>query len=183
MKKYATVFVFALMAAVAGAQTKPDNPASGPKWQTLSDSAFLIEYPSNWTADQTGNLGVRFILMSPTDSDTDAFRENINLNITDLGAPDVINLDLFAEAAEEQIKQYITAAQVLRSSRISPANGQAAYHEIEFTGNQGGSTLHWKQHYRLKGRYAYILTFTAHHNAYDQHLKLANKIMESFKVL
>ena len=159
-----------------------DTPAAQKTvdWLTLNDSAYAIQYPGDWTVDRSGLMGAKFMLFAPLDSDTDVFKENINLQVTDLGAPDVVTLDVFAEAAAEQIKQYINDAEMVRSEK--KGTGKAEYYEVEFTGSQGDLVLHWEQHYRIRDRYVYILTFTASKETFDAYKALAEKILGTFQI-
>lgn len=182
MKKLILPALFLTFTLPAIAQTdKGPTAKSGTTWMSFRDSAFQILYPSNWTLDRSGMMGTRFILFSPQESDSDEFKENVNLNITDLGAPDIVNLDLFAKAAQEQITNMITDAEVVRTERIRRGPGEFNdYYLVEFTGKQGKLSLHWQQRYWIKGRNAFILTFTAHHMAYERFQEVAESVMGSF---
>lgn len=159
----------------------PTAPQRDADWVTLTDSAFTIQYPANWTVDKSGLMGAKFMLFAPLDDAGDNFKENINLQVTDLGAPDVVTLDVFADAATEQIKQFITEAKVVRAEK--KGMGDAEYYEMEFTGTQGELLLHWEQHYRIRGQYAYILTFTASQESFDTYKVQAEKILGTFRIL
>ncbi len=114
--------------STAQAQLKKDSlHAKGANWKTYRDASFQIGYPTNWTRDLSGMMGATFILFSPQDSDADAFKENVNLQITDLGVEGVITLDVFAKAAEGQIEKMITDAAVKRSAKVSNGNPHEEY--------------------------------------------------------
>ena len=182
MKKLLLIALSIVVCTPVRAQTIKDSlQAKGISWKTYREAGYQVGYPSNWTRDLSGMMGATFILFSPQDSDNDTFKENVNLQITDLGVQGVINLDVFAKAAEDQIEKMITDADVKRSSKIS--NGQDEYYEIEFTGIQGKLSLHWIQHYRIRGRHAYILTFTSQRDRFDDYRDLAKQILRSFQLI
>ncbi|MBL7776575.1 MAG: hypothetical protein JNK89_11270 [Saprospiraceae bacterium] len=184
MYKFLFPIVFSLAPWPAQAQNIKDSlQAKGIQWRMYREAGFQIGYPANWTRDLSGMMGASFILFAPQDSDTDAFKENVNLQVTDLGVQNVITLDVFAKAAEDQIEKMITASEIRRSAKVNTGNPQTEYYEIEFTGLQGKLNLHWIQHYRIKGRYAYILTFTAQSNKYDDYQALARSILKSFQLM
>jgi len=178
MKKLMIALCCQCLAALAIAQSTPDKPAAS-EWRTLTDSAFVLQYPQEWTLDQSGLMGSRFMLFAPQGSETDDFKENINLQVTDLGAPGILTLDVFGEAAADQIKQYITDAAIVRSEK--KGKGDSEFMEVEFTGAQGERPLHWEQQYRIKGQFVYILTFTAQKEDFPAYKALAEKIMGTFK--
>lgn len=167
--------MFCLSAQNPGSSSSPIKT----EWLTFSEPAYQIKYPANWTLDRSGVMGSKFILFAPLESSTDPFKENVNLQITDLGAPNVITLDIFADAAKDQITKFITDAKILRSGRVGKGGAQE-YYEIEFTGKQGTLSLHWNQRYLLRGRYVYILTCTAEVASYDAYQEMAKTILGSF---
>lgn len=177
MKKLMIALCCQCLAVLAVAQSAADKPATT-EWRALTDSAFVMQYPQEWTVDRSGLMGARFILFAPQSSEADDFKENINLQITDLGAPGILTLDMFAEAAAEQINKYIEDAAIVRTEKKGA--GDSEYMEVEFTGAQGERPLHWEQQYRIKGQFVYILTFTAQKDDFTSYKPLAEKIMGTF---
>lgn len=140
--------------------------------KTLDTSEFSIKYPDNWTVDQNGLSGTKFILYSPA-IDGQAFRNNTNLIIQDLTGYN-LDLDAFVKLSVDQIKQYIPAANIISSKT---ENGR---HQIIYTGTHEQLKLKWKQYYRVQNNRAYVLTFTADQASFDENLELATQVMDSF---
>src|SRR5690606_13367283 len=75
-------------------------------WKTLSEDNYTIEYPSDWTLDQSGRMGTTFIVMTDLVSADDRFRENINLIIQDLSASPM-TLSEYVELTQSQLSTVI----------------------------------------------------------------------------
>jgi hypothetical protein len=67
---------------------------------------------------------------------------------------------------------------ILDSTRLQDERGP--YHQLIFTGRQGIFRLKWKQHYRVFGRKAYVLTFTAQESRFAAYLEQVDRVMQSF---
>ncbi|MCC6460179.1 MAG: hypothetical protein IT260_06895 [Saprospiraceae bacterium] len=181
MKKLSIWFPLLFLGLVAFGQTDSTGTAGKKTWRKLAHTNFKIHYPVEWALDETGVMGTSFILFAPLDSDKDKFKENINLNMVNLGGTEVVTMEAFAKAAVDQIENYIEGAKVLGTQKKERRG--LWYYEIEFTGKQGQLSLHWKQQYWFKGPLVFILTFTAEETAYGKSLPLAEKMLATFEVL
>jgi hypothetical protein len=85
MLKNLTFIVFTSIFSNIIAQTESE-------WNSIDDSKYFINYPSDWELNNSGLMGTSFILFSPVSSSQDNFRENINLLVQDLSQYD-LNLD------------------------------------------------------------------------------------------
>lgn len=148
-------------------------------WKTFSKDEYSIKYPENWKLDASGNMGTVFILFSARASETDSFRENINLTTQDFSKY-TMSLDHFAQLSESQIKSVIENAKILESKKLE--NNGKHYYKIVYTGDQGPYTLKYKQYYFIENKKAYVLTYTSLVSTYDKYNQVATMIMDSFKV-
>jgi hypothetical protein len=153
------------------------NTFAQPGWQTLKAKEYSIKYPADWTADKTGQMGATFFLFSPADSESDAFRENINLLEQDLSA---YNLDLngFAALSEKQITTMVKDANVIESKRVKSKGNE--FHKMIYSGEQSDMLLTFEQYYWVKNKKAYILTFTCTQENFERFKKTGEEIMASF---
>lgn len=153
------------------------NAIAQTDWKTLKDKEYSIKYPADWTADKTGQMGATFFLFSPLDSESDAFRENINLIVQDLSA---YNLDLngFTALSESQIKTMVKNSSIIESLRVK-TNGNE-FHKIIYSGEQNDLLLTFEQYYWVKNKKAYILTFTCTQESFDRFKKTSEEILASF---
>ena len=144
-------------------------------FEQLTTEECTIEYPTTWELNQSGQMGMSFILLSPLKLQGDQFRENVNLVIQDLSGYDM-DLTDFINLSENQIKSMITEATFLTSER------KGDFHEISYTGTMDIYKLQFFQRCWLIDRKAYILTFTAEQEQYDNYHAIAQQIFASFKV-
>lgn len=152
--------------------TKPANA-----WKTLENKTFAIQYPSNWTLNNSGMMGTSFIIFSQLTSTKDSFRENVNLVIQNLNGQ-LINLDQYTDISVKQIKQIATNGHLIESKRIKNKEGE--YQRMVYTGDQGTFKLKFIQYYWVKNGSAYVLTFTAEVSEFDRFKEEAEKSLNSF---
>lgn len=148
-------------------------------WNTIKKDNYSIDYPKDWELNESGLMGSSFILFSPPSSETDPFRENINLIIQDLTGYN-LDLDAYAKISEGQIKTIITNGQILESKRVT--NQSLEYQKVIYTGTQGIFHLKFEQYYWVVGNKAYVLTFTCEEAQFDDYQLTAEKILNSFKL-
>lgn len=161
-------------ASLVRAQEPTGKP---PAWTTWKGEGVSLAHPVEWSVDGTGQQGAAVIFYSPADSG-DVFRENVNLLLQD--APG-IDLTAYARNTEQQVREQLPKGEMLHSGGSRNATGE--FHTFEYTGEINGIPLHWKQEVRLRDGKAYLITFTAHRDAWDEMLYLAEAIMGSFKWL
>lgn len=149
-------------------------------WKTVNDNNFTIEYPDNWELNKSGQMGTKFILFSKLSNSSDKFRENVNLIIQDLTGSN-IQLDKYVEISENQIKTLVTNGKIIESKRISDKRYE--YHKMIYTGKQGVFDLKFIQYYWVLNNKAFVLTFTAEIDEFDDYVQVANGIMDTFKIL
>ena len=54
------------------------------QWKSLNTESYSIQYPENWELVTSGQMNTSFVIFSELSSETDPFRENVNLIIQDL---------------------------------------------------------------------------------------------------
>jgi len=155
------------------AETVFSQPEKGTK--EISRKGYSISYDSTYRLDESGRNGTEFYLFTPTQSGDD-FSENINLMIQNLGVLKY-DLDQFVEISEKQIK---VSGKLLESIR-KKKDGQE-YQILIFEGNFNGLDLKFLQYDFVKNDKAYVLTFSAKQNEFDNYEKEMEKVMNSFKL-
>lgn len=153
--------------------------ANAQDWKTLENDDYTIDYPDNWQTDESGQMGTSFILLSPQTSDSDDFKENVNLLRQDLSAYD-LNLEEFVTLSKGQIESMIEESEILESEIFT--NVTPNYFRTTYTGKQYNRTLHFTQYYWVTDNSAYVLTFTSELDVYDDYKKTGEQIMKSFKL-
>lgn len=147
-------------------------------WETLGKSEYSIEYPKNWTVDKSGTEGTVFMLTSPSDSDTDKVTQNVNTVIENL-PNDNIDLDAYVKAAINQVKTVYP--NILKKEKMKSDTGDDFY-KVVFSGKKEGINLKLEQHYHIKNKKAYIVTFTSSVSDFDKDKVIGERILRSFKL-
>jgi len=147
------------------------------RWKTISQDAFSIKCPGDWTADTSKKMGADVFMYNKEDMN-DGFAENINVLVQDLSAYD-LDLDAYTELSEEQIKTMVVGAKIMSSERIT--SGAFPYHKIIYVGKQNDVLLKFLQHYYVKDKKAYVLTLTCVENQFDKYQSIGNAIFKSFQ--
>ena len=147
--------------------------ANAQDWITLENDDYSIDYPDNWQTDESGQMGTSFILLSPQTSDSDDFKENVNLLRQDLSAYD-LNLEEFVTLSKGQIESMIEESKILESEMFT--NVTPNYFRTTYTGKQYNRTLHLTQYYWVTDNNAYVLTFTSELGVYDDYKKQVSRL-------
>ena len=173
MKKHLFTSLFLLLSLTMFGQ---DQSAS--EWKTLKDAAYQIQYPANWHLDQSASTQTSFVLFGRELAEG-KFRENVNLIIQDISG---YNLDLagFAKISEDQINSAVANGKVLESKQVT-VNG-ITHHLILYQGDFNQYKLRWKQYYWIEQNKAYVLTFTATQETFEEFLPTADRILNSFSI-
>lgn len=163
--------------AIVGCQKNEKAAVSKSENDTreISRKGFSIQYDSSFRLDDSGRNGTEFYLFTPT-APGDNFSENINLMIQNLG---VLKYDLnqFIALSEKQIK---ASGKLIQSVRKNE-NGQE-YHILIFEAKMNGFDLKFLQYDYVKDDKAYVLTFSAKKEEFENHLEAIEKVMNSFKL-
>lgn len=144
---------------------------------------FEIHYPSNWTRQEQepfGTLALIFVaFLSPQESASDMFLENINITVQDL-SNQPMTLDEYTNLSINQMSQYITDFNIIDSS-VTTLVGNPA-HKIVYTGKEGQNNLKWMQIWTIKDNKAYVITYTAKIDTYSNFLGTIQQMINSFKL-
>lgn len=150
------------------------------KWNNYKKNNYSIKYPETWQLDLSGQFNTSFILLSEQETETDSFRENINLLIQDISAYNLTLAD-YVKLSEEQVKNMITNSIIIENKRITNAKGE--YQHIIYTGTQGKLNLRFEQYYWVLNKKAYILTFTCELESKKEMKAIGEQILTSFNLL
>jgi hypothetical protein len=173
--------LFALVLLSCG-EKKPVKAATDNSdgWKTIITDAYTIRYPSTWTLDNSGRMGMTFQILSALSSPDDKFRENVNLVIQDLSGQPVKKLDQYVLLSENQIKTMLKYPEILSSDRLN--RGGQEFQKIQYTAKLGIYKLRFQQYCMIKNEKAYILTFTCVADEFEKYREVGGKIMDSFKL-
>ncbi|MBD2436609.1 serine/threonine-protein kinase [Nostoc sp. FACHB-110] len=156
-------------------------------WQIKNNSLNFIEYiahgvkikyPDNWAMEETPNAVTQDLVtfLSPKQSETDNFSEILTIRIEPLNSTLNESKNLFIQ----EVKNTVDNAQIESSGETTLANKRA--NQLVFTGTNDGNKLKSLQVWTLYNDNAYIITYTAKIEDYDQFLPLAEKMIQSFVI-
>jgi hypothetical protein len=148
------------------------------EFKIINRGSYSIRYPKNWTVDRTGLMGADLVILSQKDSDSDKFRENVNVMVQDLKG---LNMDIekYVDISTRQIKNLLTKANIIESTRIHQQGNE--FHKLIFTGVQGIFSLKTEQYYFVVNEKAFVITFTTEESSYDSYRKTGEMILQSFE--
>ena len=176
------ILIFSISTIVWG-QSPTDQSESSVKekieWKTLTEENYQIEYPGNWEFKDGEQMSAKFFLLSPLSSESDDFKENVNLIVQDLTGYD-LSLDQFVELSEGQIKTMMTDGKIHLSERKT--KNEQEYQKIIYTGKQGITNLKFEQLYFVINNKAYVLTLTCKEQEFDHYQETGEKILNSFEI-
>ncbi|WP_270088019.1 hypothetical protein [Sphingobacterium sp. SYP-B4668] len=142
---------------------------------TFANEDYSISYNKSYDMDDSGINGTDLYIVLPHDVNQN-FRNNINLLVQDLTEAN-LNLEQFVELTESQIK---SSGQLIKSEKMNQ-NG-TEYQSIIFEANFGEGDLKFLQHDFVQNNKAYILTYTATVDTFEENLSKAQEVMNSFKL-
>ena len=138
---------------------------------------FSIKYPEGWLKQPNTNI---VVFLSPKENAMDAFQENVNVIFQDL-SKQPMSLEQYTELTKKQVIDNFgtSAIVVLKNATISGQQGK----ELIYNMNYQGKKLKVRQCWIIKGKAAYLLTYTAEPEQYNKYENTATEIIGSFKVL
>ncbi|PLZ96846.1 serine/threonine protein kinase [Fischerella thermalis CCMEE 5268] len=145
-----------------------------------SNYGIKIKYPTSWQLQikEIDVLGVTEVVtfISPRQSETDKFQEKLNIDIEKFSGTLAESKELFVD----EIKNTLPEAQIINTSSTTLAFKQA--NQIIYTGKDEDTKLKNLQIWTLKGDKAYIITYTAAIDDYDEFIETVNEMIKSFEI-
>ena len=173
--KFLLLLVVALQIVGCQKNQKTETPELEKGSKEIDKNGYSIVYDSVFRLDESERNGAEFYLFRSTNQRGD-FVENINLMIQNLETLKY-DLDQFTTLSENQIK---ASGKLIESVRKK--SGGQEYQIIIFEGNFNGLDLKFLQYDFVKDNKAYVLTFSAKRNEFENFRKEAEKVMNSFKL-
>ena len=142
--RHIAIVVMAIVMMAACGQGKLENIQTEipSNWKILKQDEYTIQYPENFELDTSGQMGIKFALLSEQASPNDLFRENINLMTEDLKGQKV-SLNDYAIEAENIIKKWITNANMIENKIVKKDNLE--FLRLIYTGTMGQFDLKYEQ--------------------------------------
>jgi hypothetical protein len=148
-------------------------------WKTLTQDNYSIQYPADWETEMQSS-GTLFIIKSPLESDSDRFRENINLVTEDLTGKGV-DLDTYAKASLDQLTAAYKGMKMIENKKIKV--GSTDYYKFLYTASPDSVFMELEQWFRIDKEKAYVLTFAVESPAkYEKFKEVGENILSTFTV-
>ncbi|NMF66566.1 serine/threonine-protein kinase, partial [Brasilonema octagenarum] len=161
----ATIYIF-----------KPPTPESFLPYED-PNFGIKIKYPQSWKIPDFTNpiAGEVATFVSPKQSDTDNFQEKVIISVEDFSG----TLEEFSNELMKENNNLLKVNQIKSSdSFLAKRRGKV----LLFTVKHGEKTLQNLQVFTLKGDKAYVITYTAEKNNYDEFIETAETMMKSFEI-
>lgn len=143
----------------------------------FSAPQFTVQYPTDWRVDTSRLMGTELLLFSPLEGEGDLFAENVNVLIQDLSGQN-IDLEKYKQITDAQLAVYANEGGVLESVIVK--TGSSKCYIVHYTMSQGGLNLKILSTCIIKNEKAFLVTFSAEVDKYEQFKELGEGILSSF---
>lgn len=150
--------------------------AQGINMKKYDHPDYSIEYPENWSLDESGKEGSWFVI-HPTLETEKNFVENINLVKQNLGQNE-LTIEQLKSIIENQISNMLYNSKII-ISEITNKKG-LKYHSIIASGEMSGLNFVTKIYTFPSNNNLYTLTLVSKAEDYEKIKVVSNKIMDSF---
>ncbi len=146
-----------------------------------SEYDFSVTYPSSWIAEDAdeNDMGIVAGFLAPGD-DMDNPSTYVTMQVEALPAGMNLTLEQYGQAAMSSLKEALPDLQILEESDI--AIGQKVGHAIVYDLNSDGMDFKVLKAWMVEGDEAYIMTYNAPADQYDEFAKDASTIIGSLVV-
>ncbi len=146
-------------------------------YENLSEK-IKIKYPQTWNKQDINNFttGEVVTFVSPKQSDADNFQEKLTIAVQDF--PE--SLEQFSKTSINDINKHFVEAKIISESKPIVANKQGG--ELVYVGKDGQNSLKNLQVFTLKNGKAYVITYTAKINNYNDFIEIAETMIKSFEI-
>lgn len=148
------------------------------KWKTLSQKNYRIEYPSDWSIEDSGIGDTEFILFAPADHSDDNFREHLKLIITPFNFD--IGYEQVKQATVNNIKKKKPNALIKEKEIIG--KGSSQYYKMTYSEKSGSQNLIYTQYCRIKNKHTYMFTFVCEESVSKRYLPLGDEMFSKFMI-
>jgi serine/threonine-protein kinase len=147
-----------------------------PGWLTYTDptNKYSMQYPKEWSQKAQNNA---ILFLSPKEDAQDQFQENVNIMLQDLSSQPM-TLEQYTEMSRQQLVQTFGANSILSQGNTTIAGQKAQYMVYNFS--YQGRHLKIKGVWFIKGKTAYLFTYTAEPSQYAKYEQTATEIINSF---
>ncbi len=143
-----------------------------------STLGIKIKYPQSWEMQNINNpiTGEVVAFLSPKRRNENKLPEKLTISVEDFSG----TLDEFSNSSIKDIKNHMTEAKIINKSSTILSHKLA--NQVVFTGKDEGSRLKNLQVFTLKADKAYVITYTAEIDSYDEFIQKADSMNKSYEI-
>ena len=144
-----------------------------------SDRGFKVDYPEAWSKQNRDDFfATGVVFLSPLQDDSDKFREGVSVLVENLA-----NDMTLAEYTEESIAQIKKLSDPNVGEAKAVNLGANEGRQVIYNSEENGTPVQRMQTWTVENNQAYVVTYTAQPDSYDDYLPTVEKMIESFKTI
>lgn len=158
----------------------PEPPLPPENFLTYGNSSLgiTIKYPQSWERRDIDNpiTGEVVAFVSSKQTEADKFQEKLTISVEDFSG----TLEDFSDTSTKDITKHLVKAEIQKPRETTLANKSA--YQLIYTGKDGENNLKSMQLFTLRGDKAYIVTYTAAIDNYNDFIQTAETMIKSFEI-
>lgn len=145
---------------------------------TNATVGIKMKYPENWKTQNIQNIttGEIVTFLSPQSNNINKSQEKLTISVIDYPG----TLYEFKNTSIQDINNHLTQPKIENQTDTTLANKPAS--QLIYTGKDGDNSLKSLQVFTLKNDKAYVITYTAEIDSYEQFLKTAETMIQSVEI-
>jgi eukaryotic-like serine/threonine-protein kinase len=143
------------------------------------NQGFRVDYPQSWAKQSRDDFwATGAVFFSPLENDQDQFKEQVSVLVENL--PKDLALSKYTEQSLSEIKQ-LSDPSVGNAQKITLGTNEGR--QVVYRGEENGSPVQRMQTWSVNGDRAYVITYTAIPESYDDYLPTVEKMIKSFETI
>jgi len=138
---------------------------------------YSVTYPSDYKLRQLNKI---VVFVSPEKDKKFSFAANVNIMVKDFD-PDALNPEKYYAQAKERLLKSLGEVKIIEEKK-EKLNGRQAQ-KLVYTSAVNEANFKLMQVTLISGKRVYVITYTSLLKEYDNYLKQARVIINSFKIL
>jgi len=143
------------------------------------NQGFRVDYPQSWAKQSRDDFwATGAVFFSPLENDQDQFKEQVSVLVENL--PKDLALSKYTEQSLAEIKQ-LSDPTVGTAQKITLGTDEGQ--QVVYSGEENGNPVKRMQTWTVNGDRAYVITYTAIAESYDDYLPTVEKMIKSFETV
>ena len=160
----------------ATVKTNASNSTSR-TWRAWSNEAVAVNYPGGWMTEVSGGPGTVVRFFAPLDTSI-TIGGKVELTNEQIGE---MSLADFMLRKKDEVKTQVQDGHLIGGVAQREADEESQI--LEYTGTVNGVEMHFRQTVRINKGKAFLLTYSAPDELYDEYLFMAEAMFGSFRLL